>query len=378
VLELRSVRGTGGGPDKTILLGTARTDRRRFDITVCYIRDVRDAVFDIDDRAIRLGLSYTELLERHSFDPRVWPQLRTLVRERQIQIVHAHDYKTDVLAWLLAMAVPVVPLATVHGWSGHSWREERLYYPADRWVLRRYPRLIAVSEEIRGMLIASGSRPERVVTIPNGIDASQFARRREHEADVRHSLGLSDGSIAIGAVGRLGPEKRYDLLVEAFDRLAAQDARVHLFIVGDGDLRSDLERRMARCTHGARMHLLGQRADVARLHHAFDVFALCSDHEGAPNAVLEAMALETPIVATAVGAIPEMAPDGTHALLVRPGDPVALAAALGRAVADPQASRQRAEAARRRVETVLSFDHRMARVEEVYVDLTGRRRGMAA
>src|SRR5947207_917056 len=95
VLELRSVRGTGGGPEKTILMGAARADRARFAVTVCYIRDARDGVFSIDGRAAPLGVDYVEVHERHSLDPRIWPELRRLVRERRIDIVHAHEYKTD-------------------------------------------------------------------------------------------------------------------------------------------------------------------------------------------------------------------------------------------------------------------------------------------
>jgi glycogen synthase len=97
-----------------------------------------------------LGLDYTEVLERHSFDPRVLPALRHLVRSRGIDIVHAHDYKTDLLAALLAKTEGVVALATAHGWTGHSARERHLYYPADKYLLARwFTRVVAVSEDIR-------------------------------------------------------------------------------------------------------------------------------------------------------------------------------------------------------------------------------------
>src|SRR5579872_6172619 len=98
VLELRSVRGTGGGPEKTILLGAKRTDRRRFAVTVCYLRDRRDDAFAVANRAEVRDVDYVEIPERHSFDPSVWPALRKLVRERRIDIVHAHEYKSDLLA----------------------------------------------------------------------------------------------------------------------------------------------------------------------------------------------------------------------------------------------------------------------------------------
>src|SRR3989442_15253236 len=104
VLELRSVRGTGGGPEKTILSGAARANRSRLAVTVCYLRDARDDAFSVDARARELPIEYIEIRERHSFDLRVWPVLRRTIAERRIDIVHAHEYKTDAYALALARA----------------------------------------------------------------------------------------------------------------------------------------------------------------------------------------------------------------------------------------------------------------------------------
>src|SRR6478752_1728556 len=92
ILELRSVRGTGGGPEKTILLG-AQMSSPGYQVTVCYLRDQRDHIFGVDHRAAQAGVDYVEVLEKHSFDPGIWPQLRDLVRDRAIDLVHAHDHK---------------------------------------------------------------------------------------------------------------------------------------------------------------------------------------------------------------------------------------------------------------------------------------------
>jgi glycosyltransferase involved in cell wall biosynthesis len=367
VLELRSVRGTGGGPEKTILLGTALTDRTRFDVTVCYIRDRRDQVFAVDEWSRSVGIPYVEVHERHSLDPAVIPALRRLVRERRIDIVHAHEYKTDLLALVVARLEGVIPLSTAHGWTGHSTRERLLYYPVDRWLLARYPRVIAVSEEIRQVLIRAGAHPDRVTTVLNSIDPQAFRRDPTLGPMVRDDLRLPRDAIVVGAVGRAEPQKRFDLLVEVFAGLAATRPRLHLVIAGDGSRLAALQQQVAALGPlAARIALLGHRTDVPRVHHAFDVFVQSSDYEGTPNAVLEAMALGSPVVATRAGGTEEIAFDGIHGRLVACGDRAALAAAIAELCDEPARAAAFAAAARQRVETELAFATRVAKVERIY------------
>jgi glycosyltransferase involved in cell wall biosynthesis len=378
VLELRSVWGTGGGPEKTILAGTARTDPARFVITVCYLRDLRDAVFHIDTRAGVLPIDYVEVRERHSFDFRIWGQLRSLVRERRFHIVHAHDYKTDLLALLLGCSDPVIPLSTAHGWAGHSWKEEHIYNPGDRRLLCWFPRVIVVSADMRDALIGTGAAPDRITVVPNGIDEQMFTPDPSARPTARQALGLRADDIVIGAVGRLESEKNYPLLMEAFAGLLPAHPRLRLLVAGDGGLRSHLERRAGDLGLEDRFRLLGHVPDVRVLHRALDVFVMCSDNEGSPNALLEAMALGTPIVATDVGGVADLVRDGEEALLVPRRDLAALTSAIATAVTDTAASAVRARAARRKVEGELSFGRRMRKVEEVYEELLERYPGVCA
>jgi len=368
VLELRSVWGTGGGPDKTILSGAALKGSGDIETTVCYIRDARDRVFSIDRRAKELGIDYTEVVERHSFDRAIWPQLRCLVRQRGILIVHAHDHKTDFLTWLLAKVEPVIPLSTAHGFSGES-PQEKLYYAVEKRLLARFPCVIAVSGPIRDELLRTGSQPERVVVINNGIDHRAFTRNRRREPQVRQEFGYAPDAVLIGAVGRLESEKRFDLLIDAFVDVSRREPRARLAIVGEGSLRPALEAQIARLGMTDRCRLLGHQADMIGVLHLFDVLVQSSIREGTPNAVLEAMALETPIVATHVGGTAELVTHGMHGLLVPPGRAAPLANAIEAALADRAASAVRAAAARRRVETELSFERRIQKVESIYTTL---------
>jgi len=366
VLELRSVSGTGGGPDKTILLGAAMSDPERAAVTVAYLRNEQDPAFSVDDRARQLGVDYVDIRERHLLDLRAWRQLRQLVRDRRIDVVHGHDYKTNLIALWLGVVTPARPMTTAHNWSGRSWKERLVYYPADKRIARFFRAVIAVSAEVRDELRRCGTSADRIVTIPNGIDCRTFRRQPGLAPDVRRSLGLGTDAAVLGAVGRLGPEKRFDLLLAACARLAAAGRRLDVVIVGDGDERSRLEQMAASLGLANRCHLLGQRGDVARLHHAFDVFVQSSDIEGSPNAVLEAMAMETPIVATDAGGTRELVTSGVHGLLVPVRDAHALAGAIAAVLGDRGAAAVRAAAARARVEERLSFEARTRRLEQIY------------
>jgi glycosyltransferase involved in cell wall biosynthesis len=369
ILELRSVRGSGGGPEKTILLGAAGADTGRFHVTVCYIRDRRDTNFTLGERARALGVDYVEVEERHSVDPSILPKLTRLILERRIDLVHAHEYKTDLVALLLARRTGIVPLATAHGWTGQSARERRLYYPVDKRLLAMYPRVLAVSTDIKRELVRHGARDERVTVILNSIDSVAFRRDPARVGSIRASLGIESSDVVIGAVGRIERQKRFDLLIDVMATLVPSRPALRLVIVGNGSLLAEHQARAARLGLGDRCRFLGHREDIVDLHHAFDLFVQSSEYEGTPNAVLEAMAMETPLVATDAGGTSELARPDQDGLIVPCLDEAGLRSAIDRALVDPSAARARASSARRRIESDLSFEARTRRLEHIYAEM---------
>jgi glycosyltransferase involved in cell wall biosynthesis len=186
---------------------------------------------------------------------------------------------------------------------------------------------------------------------------------------VRGALGLSDTDVVIGAVGRLEPQKRFDLLLRAFAHIRPTFPRLRLVVAGDGSQREVLATEcralgLTDCTTW-----IGQVADVGRLHHAFDLFVQSSDYEGTPNAVLEAMALETPIVATDAGGTHELLADGVDGTIVPVGDAHRLGTAIAGMLSDPHRAAEMVRAARCKVERELSFATRMRKVEAIYEEL---------
>jgi glycosyltransferase involved in cell wall biosynthesis len=372
VLELRSVRGTGGGPEKTILFGAARSDPARVLVTVCYIRDTRDDVFAIGDRARSLGIDYVEVLERGSFDPAIWSPLRRLIMDRGIHIIHSHDYKTDLLTWLLAKRTRRVALSTAHGWAGLTPRERLIYYPANKRLLARFPRVIAVSGRIRDELLRCGADPGRVSVVLNGIDPTRYCRDDARIAPARCALGLGPSDVAIVTVGRLEAVKRFDLLIQAFAVVHRARSDCRLFIAGDGGARQALEAERDKHDLGDRCVFLGHTADPTDLYHAADLFVQSADSEGTPNAVLEAMAFEVSVVATDAGGTREVLRDGLDGIIVPIGRLDTLIGAIQTVLDRPTEARMRARSARERVETDLAFETRMRRVEAIYEELLAR------
>jgi glycosyltransferase involved in cell wall biosynthesis len=219
-----------------------------------------------------------------------------------------------------------------------------------------------------------GARPDAVTVVLNGIDADAFRRDRDLEPTTRKELGIEAGQFVIGSVGRLAPQKRFDILIDAVAELRSAYPELRLLIAGGGPLEPTLRAQIERLGAGDTCRLLGHTDNVSTLHHAFDLFVQASDYEGTSNAVLEAMALETPVVATDAGGTREQIDHGVHGLIVRCGDRQGLRAAIEQVLTDRIAARARATAARTRIEGPLSFEARMKMLESIYLDLAVSRR----
>jgi glycosyltransferase involved in cell wall biosynthesis len=257
-------------------------------------------------------------------------------------------------------------VATVHGWPVRTRRERFVYYPADRRLLRSFPLVFAVADDLRDRLLAAGVEANRVVTLPNAVDVEVFRPDATRRARVRAEWGVAEREPVIGTLGRLDSEKRPDLLVEAFAAVAARRPEAKLVIAGGRSRGTPIESMVERLGLGDRCLLLGHRADAEDVLRGFDVFVQASDSEGSPYSLLEAMASGTPVVATAVGGVPAMVQAGVEGLLVSPGDAGALADAIDETLRSPDAAARRADAARVRVAAERSLRAREERLAERY------------
>jgi len=237
-----------------------------------------------------------------------------------------------------------------HGWLlGPKRRAHHLLYALGA---RRADGLIAVAPEVRSAILSTmrGVPADKIAVIPNGVDTRRYRRRGEREK-TRAALGLAASDQAVAVVATFKEQKGHRYLIEAAATLAADFPRLRYLLIGDGQLRDDLERRIAATGLAGQFQLLGLRPDVPDLLAAADLFVLPSLWEGLPMALVEAMAAGLPVVATEVSGTRGVVVHGETGLLVPPGDGAALARAITALLCDPVLAAGMGVAGRRRVET---------------------------
>jgi glycosyltransferase involved in cell wall biosynthesis len=324
------------------------------------------------DAARAAGARYVALQRmRRDLDPLhdllALGELVRLLRRERPHIVHANSSKAGVLARLAAAFTRVpVRVFTVHGWAhaAHHGAAGTVYRWADRLMAPLTTLTICVAERERQVgLAARTCRAASTVVVPNAVDVAA--------TEVAHA---PRGPARVVSVGRLKAPKDPVTLVRA---VALMRSSCEVVLAGDGPDREALTRELQAAGVADRVELAGDRGDVAQLLSGATVFVLSSRSEGAPMSVLEAMAAGLPVVATAVGGIPELVEDGRTGLLVAPGDPHALATALERVLEDPEFGRRLGAAGRERA--LARFD--LAVNRRAHLDLYTRelvRRGLPA
>jgi glycosyltransferase involved in cell wall biosynthesis len=270
------------------------------------------------------GIPVTHLGKRRGFDPRMFPRLVRCFREFQPQVVHSHSY-------LLRYTFPAgkwagVP-AMVHTVHNTALQEtDALGRAVHRVAYRGGVVPVAVGTEVaRSFEAHYGFAP--AATIRNGIDLGADGHPGDPAAWKR-ARGIRDDCRVAVTVCRLEPQKAPLTLLEAFTSALREHPEWHLAWAGDGSLRTSAEATAARLGIGSRVHFLGSVDDIPSLLRASDLFLLASRWEGTPMAVMEAQAAGLPVVATAVGGIPELVEEGETGLLVPPDDPAAFAGAI--------------------------------------------------
>ena len=286
------------------------------------------------------GLDLVPLAPRTEMDLAAAWRLSRVIKQLRPDIVHAHDpHGVAMAAIALSMStLPAPPPLVAARRVDFHLKTSAL----SRWKYRQVARFICASEAIRKMLIGDGIPAGRTVTVHEGIDLARV--EAAPRANVHEELWLPHEAPLVGNVAALVPHKGQKYLVDAAAQVVRQQPDTRFVVAGEGELRESLEHQIRHHHLEKHVILAGFRPDVLSLHKAFDLFVMSSVTEGLGTSLLDAMACGKPIVASAVGGIPEVVVDGETGFLVPPRDTAAMASAIVRLLEDP-ALRQRMGAA---------------------------------
>ncbi|MGB9454470.1 MAG: glycosyltransferase family 4 protein [Bryobacteraceae bacterium] len=369
IMEANSITG----PAKNLLhfARTARSGGAALAVEVSVAVFQRPDGPDLFIQAAReMSVPVYPIAEAGRFDRRIMAGLSALGQSLQPDVVESHAVKSHFLVRKSGLNRLAPWIAFHHGYTWPDVRA-RLYNQLDRWSLRAASRVVTVSQPFRQVLIRHGVPAARIEIVHNAIDPDWGRDALPAPAELRARLGIDPARKVILIVGRLSREKDHLALLRALSQLAAPRAgdgaaNVHLLIVGEGPERPSIEAAIRDLGLGEVVTLTGQVPSAEPYYGIADLAVLSSLSEGSPNALLEAMAARVPVVATAVGGIPEIVSDRETALLVPPRDPEALCRAMRELLANETLAGGLAARASELILTRHTPEARTRRLVEIY------------
>jgi glycosyltransferase involved in cell wall biosynthesis len=342
--------------------------------------------------------SMRDLATKHGVEPRVLRELGRevsplndlratlamyrLIRQSKPHIVHTHMAKAGTAGRIAARLarVPIV-VHTFHGHTFHSYWgpvKSAVFLQIERTLGAMTDRVIAVGDAQKADIASYGVAPlNKILTIPLGLEIEPMLEAEAYRGRLRDELGLEPDRPLVGIVARLVPIKAHEIFLEAAVRIRATVPAATFLIIGDGERRAELEALAQRLGVADATRFLGWRDDMREVYADLDVVTLCSNNEGSPVALIEALAAARPVVSTRVGGVPNVVQDGESGLLVPARDPATFAEAVLSLLRDPDRAALLGQAGRRAVFPRHASGRLVADVERLYLELA-REKGLAA
>lgn len=320
ILHLISSSGFFGAENVALELATEQKSMGH-NVTIGVFNNLHNPNLELKERASVRSIGTRVFDCRGKLDFKTVAEVRAFTHDNAIDIIHSHGYKSNIYVVLsnISNSRPIV--TTCHNWINASMKMG-IYTLLDKLFLKMFDAVVAVSEPVKGQIIRAGIMGKRVHLIENGINITRFLPTEEVYAAKRE---FGSGKKVIGTIGRLTVEKGHTYLIRAAKRVIDSGYDCKFVIVGDGNLRYQLEEEAASLGIGEKVMFTGNRTDIPELLSTFDIFVLPSLLEGQPMALFEAMAAKRPIVATDVGDVKKILRDGKVGVVVQSGNYEALA-----------------------------------------------------
>lgn len=350
-----------------LLLGIADNYRRdKYQLYFCTIKGEGDFHRELNQRHQKtLSLNCHNIYQAFRG---IW-RLVNILRQERMDILHTHLYHAAILGGIAARISRVPTLIMTRHYSDliylYGSYLERLL---DRLASRITHHIIAISRGVKRVLVnLDHINPDKITVIYNGIDISDWQPGSEHNTrDLKRELGIDDSAKIVGAVSTLHPRKGHRYLIEAAKDVCSRKPNVRFLIVGDGQLKGQLQQLAFRLNLGRHVIFTGYRKDISKLISIMDILVQPSVEEGFGITLLEAMAAGKPVIGTEVGGIPEIIKGGVNGLLVPPRDPSSLSRAIQKLLNNPEQAKYMGQRGRQMLEKHFTISKMVKKYEELY------------
>jgi len=363
ILHLIASRGVYGA-ERVVLTLCKHADLEKIDPVVGIFRKKGTGGDQLLKEVLSLGITVNEIRYKTAFDITQLFNLYKVVKQHRPQLIHTHEYKTNILGFCIARILGIPIVTTVH--ALHKLQgKARVEVRFSLWLLKYFMAVMPVSEDVRDQLEALGIPTKKIMTIKNVPPLTEKTLIAEAES-FREEMGIPLQWKLIGFVGRLIEAKGCDQLIHAIAQISKERRDFFLVIAGEGPERGSLEALAKKLGVHEMVSFCGFRSDTEYIYGSLDLLVLPSREEGTPLVMLEGMVQEVPIVATTVGGIPEVIKDRVNGLLVPPDDPSALAEAIVSSLSMPDETRKRVLEAKKTVTESYNVEAWIKKYQDVY------------
>jgi glycosyltransferase involved in cell wall biosynthesis len=372
-----------GGSAENTFLTVRDLDKSRYDVVFIKGTSPRGDSGDLETEAVEANITAARehhvrlICLRHLVrdlqpfsDLAAFFSLLGIIRREKPHIVHTHTSKAGILGrWAAYFCrVPII-VHTPHGhvfWGYFNSWQTRLFILLERWTARITNAIVTLTSQEKEDHLRFHIAPEdKFTVIHSGVDLGTFRASLSQPAETRAVFGIPLEMIVVGMVGRLTAVKCQEVLIRAASELIRQGENIFLLLLGDGELRRDLEELTIRLDIAGHVRFLGWRPDVPRIMAVCDIFCLSSRNEGMGKVLVEAMAMGKPIIASDIGGIRDIVRSGENGLLVPVGDVAAWAEAIARLCRDQERRRRMGDAGRQ-MASRYSSEEMIKMIDELY------------
>ena len=352
------------GPGRTILESASRINSGKYGYFIGAFCKRNSMGNPFINAASDRNLNIFRINESHSLDWTILSQIKHLIVREKIDIIHTHEVRSDVIGLIAGKMSGVPVMTTLHGWIQNGFKG-KLFTKLDQVILRFFDHVITVSGKMKEEVLRFGLSQERVTVLHNALVIENF-RRNQEDGSFRQEIGVGDKTLLAGNIGRLSPEKGQADFIRAAAEILKHCKNAKFALIGSGSDETYLKELVDELNIRDSVIFTGYRNDMLQVYNSLDIVVQSSRTEGMPNVVLEALAMEVPVIATDVGGTSEAVKDNDTGVLISPGNPEEIAAKISEFIGNKGAFKEMAKKGRERVEAKFGFDERTKKLSQIY------------